>query len=82
MLFKRDSVLIIFKMLSIFTMIILLSLFLYSFKPEESNIKYNSNINEELEIKHCITHYTTYCCLALILGAYINVKSLVKFGSM
>ena len=41
----------------------------------------NSDKSVQILINPCYTEYTTYCC-ALFLGAYVNVKKLMKLGSI
>lgn len=86
MMFLRKSSAVLFvRLLSIAFLCIMFAIFIrISLISEDTKSEYiNEGIKSEEqsnEGKLCYSEYTISCFFALVLGAYINVKKLLKLG--
>ncbi len=78
----KDRVLLIFKIVAICLMMTVLVCFISTVFNDKKAIVSLSGVIEQPRIKNseCISEYFTYCGFALFLGAFINVKKLLKLG--
>jgi preprotein translocase subunit SecY len=71
-LLERNKIIYAFRLLVVIAILFIGYMFVIGLSSEKS---------VQILINPCYTEYTTYCC-ALFLGAYVNVKRLMKLGSL
>ncbi len=74
---SKEKMVFYFKTVAICSTILILFFFVTTILNEKKQIVTNKNSSN---YKMCFSEYITYCSFALVLGAYINVKRLVKLG--
>jgi hypothetical protein len=82
---NKKSALVAFKIVAICSMVVMLSCFISNTMETQKYIETSDDENvtpnhEQLNFRPCYTEYVIYCFYALFLGAFINVKRLVKLG--
>jgi hypothetical protein len=78
----KENVLFYFKIVAICLMITGLVCFVSTVFNEKKGVVSLTGVIEQsrLKSKMCMSEYVTYCGFALFLGAFVNVKRLVKLG--
>ncbi len=79
---SKDRVLLCFRIVAICLMMTMLICFICTVFEDKRPIVSLESILEKpgMKSKMCITEYVTYCGFALFLGAFVNVKRIIKLG--
>ncbi len=78
----KEKVVLYFKIAVFCLMTIMLICFVTTvFNERKGVVTLNSVIEKpSRKMETCMSEYITYCGLALFLGAFVNVKRLIKLG--
>jgi hypothetical protein len=78
----KDRVLLLFKIVAICLITTVLVCFITTVFNDKKVIVSLASVIEQPGVKTrmCMSEYITYCGFALFLGAFVNVKRLIKLG--
>jgi hypothetical protein len=79
---RKDRVLLYFRIVAICLMMIVLVCFISTVLEDKRPVVSLESLIEKpgMKSKMCMSEYVTYCGFALFLGAFVNVKRIIKLG--